>query len=144
MFQIDRSYIEPIESLESLQGHIWDIRTDHKDDPTLPKIANYGISEEQFEDYLDRKQKFEDFKASWRKHRLLVLVLAFAVPVALFSLLVKGPNTGLYAYSTGALLCTLIYVVFLVIEAVRAQKFRNNPCETFIKALLAWENANKH
>jgi len=142
VFQIGRSYIEPIESLESLQGHIWDIRTDHKDDPTLPKISNYGISEEQFEAYLDRKQKFEDFKTSWRKHRLLILVLAFAVPVALFSLLVKGPDTGLYAYTTGALVCTLIYVVYLVIEAVRAREFRNNPCETFIKALLAWDNAN--
>jgi hypothetical protein len=32
-------------------------------------------------------------------------------------------------------------VVYLVIEAFRAKKFRNNPCETFIKALLAWENA---
>ena len=142
MFQIDRSYIEPIESLESLQGHIWDIRTDHKDDPSLPKINNYGITEETFEDYLDRKQKFEDFKAAWKKHRLLILVLAFAVPVALFSLLVKGQNTGLYAYTTGFLLCTLIYVGYLTIEAFRARKFRNNPCETFIKALLAWENAN--
>ena len=141
MFQIDRSYIEPIESLESLQGHIWDIRTDYKDDPTLPKITSYGITEEQFEDYLDRKQKFEDFKAAWKKHRMLILVLAFTVPVALFSLLVKGSSTALYAYATGALLCTFIYVVYLLIEAFRAKKFRNNPCETFIKALLAWDNA---
>ena len=140
MFQIDRSYIEPIESLESLQGHIWDIRADHKDDPTLPRIQNYGIKEEEFEDYLDRKQKFEDFKAAWKKHRLLILVLAFAVPVALFSLLMKGPNTGYYAYTTGFLLCTLIYVVYLSIEAFRDRQFRNNPCETFIKALLSWEN----
>ena len=33
MFQIDRSYIDHI-SLDSLQGHIWDIRTDYKNDPT--------------------------------------------------------------------------------------------------------------
>lgn len=141
MFNIDRSYIEPIESLESLQGHIWDIRTDHKDNPTLPHIENYGISEEQFEDYLDRKQNFEDFKAGWKKNRLLILVMAFAVPVALFSLLVKGPDTGLYAYITGFLVCTLIYLVYLCIEAWRGRQFRNNPCETFIKALLAWEKA---
>lgn len=141
MFQIDRSYIEPIQSLESLQGHIWDIRTDHKDDPTLPHIENYGISEKQFEDYLDRKQRFEDFKASWTKHRLLILVLTFAVPVALFSLLVRGSNTGLYAYTTGFLLCTLVYLVYLCIEGYRARQFRNNPCETFIKALLSWESA---
>ena len=143
MFQIDRSYIEPIESLESLQGHIWDIRTDHKADPTLPRIANYGISEEQFESYLDSKQRFEDFKASWKKHRLLILVLTFTVPVALFSLLVKSPDTGLYAYTTGFLLCTLVYFVYLTVEAFRARQFRSNPCETFIKALLSWEEARK-
>lgn len=139
MFQIDRSYIEPIESLESLQGHIWDLRTDHKDDPTLPHIQNYNITEEQFEDYLDHKQKYEDFKASWKRHRLLILVLAFAVPVALFSLFVKGPNMALYAYATAFLLCMLIYVVYLLLEAIRGRRFRNNPCETFIKALLSWE-----
>ena len=139
MFQIDRSYIEPIESLESLQGKIWDIRTDHKDDPTLPHIENYGITEEQFEAYLDRKQHFEDFKAAWKKHRLLILVLTFAVPVAIFSLLMRGRDTGLYAYSTGLLLCTLVYVIYLSIEAYRAREFRNNPCETFIKALLSWK-----
>lgn len=142
MFQIDRSYIEPIESLESLQGHIWDIRTDHKADPTLPKIENYGISEEQFESYLDRRQKFDDFKASWKKNRLLILVLTFAVPVALFSLLMKGPYTGYYAYATSLLLCTLVYLIYLSVEAYRGRQFRNNPCETFIKALLSWEEGN--
>lgn len=141
MFQIDRSYIEPIESLESLQGHIWDIRADHKDDPTLPKIENYGITEEQFEDYLDHKQNFEDFKVGWKKHRMVILVMAFAVPVAVVSLLVRGRDTGLYAYTTGFLLATLIYFVYLSIEAWRGKRFRNNPCETFIKALLAWEKA---
>ncbi|MBP5340276.1 MAG: hypothetical protein J6Z14_13405 [Prevotella sp.] len=138
MFQIDRSYIEPI-NLESLQGHIWDLRTDHKNDTTLPKIENYGISEDQFEAYLERKQKFEDFKDAWKKHRLLILVLSFALPVALFSLFVKGRDTGYYAYATAFLVCALIYLVYQCIEAYRAREFRNNPCETFIKALLAWE-----
>lgn len=142
MFQIDRSYIDHI-SLETIQGHIWDIRTDHKNDPTLPKIENYGISEEEFESYLEKKQKFEDFKDSWRKYRYIILGMAFAIPVALFSLLVKGRNMALYAYSTAFLLCTLIYVVYLIIEAMKAKKFRNNPCETFIKALLSWEAAQK-
>lgn len=142
MFQIDRSYIDRI-SLETIQGHIWDIRTDHKGDPTLPKIENYGISEEEFEDYLEKKQKFEDFKESWRKYRLLILGMAFALPVALFSLFVKGPDTALYAYVTAFLLCTLVYVVYLMLEALKAKKFRNNPCETFIKALLSWEATKK-
>ncbi len=142
MFQIDRSYIDYI-SLESLQGHIWDIRTDHKDAPTLPKIQNYGIGEDEFEAYLEKRQKFEDFKDSWRKYRYVVLGVAFVVPVALFSLFVKGPNTAMYAYASGLLLCTIIYVFYLLTEAFKAKKFRNNPCETFIKALLSWEKAQR-
>lgn len=139
MFQIDRSYIDHV-TLETLQGHIWDIRTDYKDDPTLPQLSSYNIgSEEEFEAYLEKKQKFEDFQDSWRKYRLLIFGLAFAIPVALFSLLVKIDNVGLYAYTTGFLLCMLIYVVYTIIKAFKAKKFRNNPCETFIKALLSWE-----
>lgn len=141
MFQIDRSYIDHI-SLDSLQGHIWDIRTDHKNDPTLPKIENYHIKEEAFEAYLEKKQKFEDFKDSWRRYRYMILGLAFVVPVALFSLLVKDKNMAMYAYATGFLLCMLIYITYLLIEANKAKNFRNNPYETFIKALLSWE-ANK-
>ena len=142
MFQIDRSYIDHI-SLETLQGHIWDIRTDHKDNPTLPKIQHYGIGEDEFEAYLEKRQKFEDFKDSWRRYRYLVMGLAFVIPVALFSLFVKGPHTAMYAYASGFLLCTVIYVFYLLIEACRAKQFRNNPCETFIKALLSWEKAQK-
>lgn len=140
MFQIDRSYIDHI-SLETLQGHIWDIRSDYKDNPTLPHISNYNIREEEFEAYLEKRQKFEDFKDSWKSHRYIILGIAFVLPVALFSLLVKGKDTALYAYVTSFLLCTLIYTIYLLIVNIKAKKFRNNPCETFIKALLSWEAA---
>ncbi len=144
MFQIDRSYIDHI-SLDTLQGHIWDIRTDHKDDPTLPKLQHYHIaSEDEFEQYLERKQKFEDFKESWHKYRLLIFGLAFTIPLALFSLLVKIDNMPFYAYATGFLLCLLIYIVYTLIKIVREKRFRNNPCETFIKALLSWERDYLH
>jgi archaellum biogenesis protein FlaJ (TadC family) len=142
MFQIDRSYIDHI-SLECIQGRIWDIRMDHKDDPTLPKIQNYNITEEAFEAYLEKKQKFEDFQDSWRKYRYMILGLAFVVPVALFSLLIKDKNMAMYAYATGFLLCMLIYMIYLLIEAAKAKHFKNNPYETFIKALLSWEANNK-
>ena len=120
MFQIDRSYIEHV-NLVSLQSRIWDIRSDFKDDPTLPHIENYGTTEEAFEAYLEKKQKFEDFKDSWRRYRYMILGLAFVVPVALFSLLVKDKNMAMYAYATGFLLCMLIYITYLLIEANKAK-----------------------
>ena len=143
MFQIDRSYIDHI-SLESIQGTIWDIRTDYKDDPTLPKIENYKIKEDDFESYLEKRQKFEDFKESWKKYRFLILCMSIVIPVALFSLFLNHiENYAMYAYASGVLFCMLIYILYTLIEATKAKKFRNNPYETFIKALLAWRENNK-
>ena len=105
-------------------------------------FENYNIKEEDFEAYLEKKQKFEDFKDSWRRYRYMIFGLTFVIPVALFSLFVKDKNMAMYAYATGFLLCMLIYITYLLIEANKAKNFRNNPYETFIKALLSWE-ANK-
>lgn len=139
MFQIDRSYIN-LNSMETLQGHIWDLRTDHRNDPTLPQLQHYGIeSEEAFEAYLEKRQKFEDFKDSWRQYKLLILGTAFVVPVALFSLLVRDSHLSMYAYLIAFTLCLLIYLGFLTIKSARERQFKNNPYETFIKALLSWE-----
>lgn len=136
MFQIDRSYIENV-NLESLQSRIWDIRSDFKDDPTLPHIENYGTTEEAFEAYLEKKQKFEDFKDTWRSRRLLIFGSVFLLTVAAFSLFVKGAIWE--AYATGFMLCMLIYMVYMTIVAFRGKKFQHNPNETFIKALLFWD-----
>lgn len=140
MFQIDRTYIDH-EPLESLQGRIWDIRTDYKDAPTLPKIENYGIGEKDFEEYLEKKQNFEDFKDNWRRRQLLVYVVVFCIPLVYFSLFRRGEY--LQAYMMGFLLCLIVFMAYSLIKGVRAAKFRNNPYETFIKALLSWEEYNK-
>ena len=137
MFQIDRSYIEQV-NLESLQSRIWDIRSDHKDDPTLSRIENYGTTEEAFEDYLEKKQKFEDFKDTWRSRRLLILGSVFLLTVAAFSLFLRG--TTWEAYAVAFMLCMLVYMVYMTIAAFRGRKFHNNPNETFIKALLYWDD----
>ena len=137
MFQIDRSYIESV-NLVSLQSRIWDIRTDHQNDPTLPKIENYGITEEAFEAYLEKKQKFEDFKETWRSRRLLVFGSVFLLTVAAFSLFFRGMTWE--AYATAFMLCMLIYMMYMTIVAFRGKHFQHNQNETFIKALLYWDD----
>ena len=43
------------------------------------------------------------------------------------------------AYAVAFMLCMLIYMVYMTIVAYREKKFKNNPNETFIKALLFWD-----
>lgn len=140
MFQIDRSYIESV-NLVSLQSRIWDIRTDHQADPTLPRIENYGTTEEAFEAYLEKKQKFEDFKDTWRSRRLLILGSIFLLTVACFSLFMR--HSTWEAYAVAFMLCMLAYMVYMTIVAYRGRQFSNNPNETFIKALLYWDDHRK-
>ena len=141
MFQIDRTYIDR-ENLDSLQGRIWDIRMDHKDDPTLPKLEHYHIkNEEEFEKYLDRKQNFLNFKESWRRKWFMLVFLPFAVVVALWSLFIRQePMAG---YLAGLGVSAVVILICQAIETYRAREFRNNPCETFIKALLYWDEHQK-
>jgi len=141
MFNIDRSYIDHI-SLVSLQSRIWDIRTDFKDDPTLPKISTYGITEKDFEAYLERKQHFEDFKDTWHKRQLFILAIAFIIPVALFSLMQLNIQPWV-AYLGAFLISALVALVYATIIMIRGSKFRNNPYEKFINALLMWDEQRK-
>ena len=120
----DCSYIESV-NLESLQSRIWDIRSDFKDDPTLPHIENYGTTEEAFESYLEKKQKFEDFKDTWRSRRLLILGAVFLFTVAAFSLFVKGATWE--AYAVAFMLCMLVYMVYMTIAAYRARNSSTIP-----------------
>ena len=137
MFQIDRKYIDHV-ALESLQGRIWDIRMDHKDDPTLPRIENYGIKEDDFEKYLDKKQNFLNFQDSWKRHRLLILGTALVTVLALYSLFIR--KDMMVGYISAVAICTVIVLVYQAIEIYRAKQFRNNPYETFIKALIFWDD----
>jgi hypothetical protein len=136
MFTIDRSYIESV-NLESLQSRIWDIRTDNSSDPTLPRIENYGTTEEAFEAYLEKKQKFEDFKDTWRSRRLLIFGTVFLLTLAAFSLFLREMKWQ--AYAVAFMLCMLVYMVYMTIVAYRGRQFSHNPNETFIKALLYWD-----
>ena len=140
MFQIDRSYIDH-ENLESLQGHIWDLRSDYKNDPTLPKIENYGISEKVFEDYLEKKQNYLDFVDNWKRRQLLVYVVLFCIPLVYYSLFRRGDYMG--AYISGFLFCIIVFMGYSIVKAYRAKAFRHHPCETYIKALLSWEENRK-
>ena len=57
--------------------------------------------------------------------------------MAAFSLFLRG--TTWEAYAVGFMLCLLLYMVYVTIEAYRGKKFHNNPNETFLKALLFWD-----
>ena len=96
---------------------------------------------EELRDYIStQQQKFEDFKDTWHSRRLLILGTIFLLTVAGFSLFAHKPLSEAWeAYAAAFLLCMLAYTIYLSIEAYRGRKFRNNPYETFIKALLFWD-----
>lgn len=140
MFNIDTSYIDQAE-LESLQGKIWDIRSDNKEDPTLPRIDNYDLKEDVFDAYLDKKQDFEDWKTAWKKRAPVILVFTFLLPAVACSFSMDTSTSLLIGFTSGMALCLTIYLIFKAVEVMKKPKPLPQ-AEAFIKALLLW-SANK-
>ena len=68
---------------------------------------------------------------------MLILGAVFLATLAFFSLFLRKMKWE--AYAVAFMLCMLIYMVYMTIVAYREKKFKNNPNETFIKALLFWD-----
>ena len=62
----------------------------------------------------------------------------FCLTLAVFSLFLRKMKWE--AYAVAFMLCMLIYMVYMTIVAYRSKQFHNNPNETFLKALLFWDD----
>lgn len=68
---------------------------------------------------------------------MLILGAVFLATLACFSLFLSKMKWE--AYAVAFMLCMLIYMVYMTIVAYRDKQFHNNPNETFLKALLYWD-----
>ena len=80
MFNIDRRYIDAPQFEETLQSKIITVRSKYRNDPTLPHADHFGVSDEEFEEYIDRKQDLLEWQKDmkrrgplWLENKICVL-----------------------------------------------------------------------
>lgn len=140
MFNIDRRYIDAPQFEETLQSRIITIRSKNRNDPTLPKAEQFGISDEDFENYIDKKQDLMEWQKDMKRRGPLGLVLLFCIPPVLITW--KNPdNDTLFwlSFLAGLVPCVLLWLLYKLVAKQREKRLYDQRCEQYIEALLAWE-----
>ena len=140
LFNIDRRYIDTPQFEETLQSRIITIRSKNRNNPTLPKAEQYGISDEDFDDYIDKKQDLMEWQKDMKRRGPIWLVLLFCIPPVLITW--KNPdNDTLFwlSFVAGLVPCLLLWFIYKLIAKQREKRLYDQQCEQYIEALLAWE-----
>lgn len=139
MFNIDRRYIDAPQFEETLQSKIITVRSKYRNDPTLPHADHFGVSDEEFEEYIDRKQDLLEWQKDMKRRGPLWLVILFCIPPVLITW--KNPDNNLLfwlSFVAGLVPCLLLWLIYKLIARQREKRLYDERCEKYIEALQQW------
>lgn len=143
MFEIDRKYIQYDTLEETLQSRIIYIRSKYKKDPALPQPDAYGISGEQFEEYIDKKQDLTEWQRTMRKKGPVALAILFCVPPVAVSFYDRGDAAFFLSFLASIVLAACAFIIFKGVCKARERSLANDNCEAYIEELLKWYDKKK-
>ena len=144
MFNIDRSYIDAPQFEETLQSRIISIRSKNKKNPQLPRPEQYGVSDEEFEEYIDRKQDLAEWQKDMRRRGPMWLGVLFCIPPVLITW--RNPDDDMLfwlSFVAGLVPCLLLWLIYKFIARQREKRLYDERCEKFIDSLLQWEEKHR-
>ena len=146
MFNIGRRYIDAPQFEETLQSKIITVRSKYRNNPTLPHADHFGVSDEEFEEYIDRKQDLLEWQKDMKRRGPLWLVILFCIPPVLITW--KNPDNNLLfwlSFVAGLVPCLLLWLIYKLIARQREKRLYDERCEKYIEALQQWaaEHVNK-
>lgn len=141
MFNIDRRYIDAPQFEETLQSRLITIRSKHKNDPTLPQAEKFGLTDEEFEEYIDRKQDLIEWQKDMKRRGPLWLVIIFCIPPVLMTW--KSPDDNMLfwlSFVAGLVPCLILWLIYKLIVRQRERHLYDERAERYIEALQQWSD----
>jgi len=138
MFNIDRKYSED-NSDERYYATLYNIRTKHKDNPTLPNPKDYGMDNASLDDYLERQQDFVEWKKSMEKNGPIgFCIIIMLIPVVL-SFIINDTKQALWiGLAIGISISLIIYGIYLKIKVAKKKKIYDDKGEKLVAAYFDW------
>jgi hypothetical protein len=144
MFNIDRSYIDAPQYEETLQSRLINIRSKYRNDRTLPHAESFGLTDEEFENYIDRKQDLIEWQKDMKRRGPLWLVILFCIPPVLITWQNPEDNRLFWlSFVAGLVPCLIIWLIYKLVVRQRERRLYDERAERYIEALQQWsEKAN--
>lgn len=110
----------------------------NRDKQGFPRLEDYGIEEEDFDDYLFYKQAVIDDVDSLRK-KYTVYSIIFIIPFLVMSFYETTITNLFIAIGAGAALCLIYYIITVLINYIRMKRLHNENIERYIEDVLKFE-----
>ena len=124
--------------LDDMEHRVRKVIADHREDPGFPKIEDYGVSEEDFDDYMFYKQAIIDDVDSLRKKYTIYSVI-FIIPFVVMAFFDTTVTNFLIALAGGFVLCAIYYVITIIINRVRMSRLNNEAIERYIADVMNFQ-----
>lgn len=141
MFNIDRKYIDHETAEETLQSSIIYIRSKYRNDPALPRTSEFGKTDEEYEDYIDKKQEVIELDKTFKRKGPTILAVLFCAPPVVVNFYDKS-SAGFYL----SFLASIILVVLVIIAAktiIRMRDVTDEKCDAYTEKLQKWYEEKK-
>lgn len=124
--------------IDDMEHQVRKIIAQHRETAGFPQLEDYGVSEEEFDDYLFYKQAVIDDVDSLRR-KYTVYSVIFILPFVVVAFFKTTVTNCLIAMGCGFVLCILYYLLTIVVHKIRMSRLNNEAIERYIADVMKFK-----
>ncbi len=121
--------------IDDMEHRVRKVIAEHRDEAGFPKLEDYGVSEEDFDDYMFYKQAIIDDVESLRK-KYTIYSIIFIIPFVVMAFYDTTVTNLLIAVGSGFVLCGIYYLFTVLLNHIRMKRLNNESIERYIADVM--------
>lgn len=122
-------------TIDDMEHRVHEIIARNRDKAGFPQLEAYGVTEDDFDDYMFYKQAVIDDVDSLRK-KYTIYSIIFILPFVIMSFYDTNVKNFLIGLGCGFVLCGIYYLLTIVIHKIRMSRLRNEEIERYIADVM--------
>ena len=125
--------------IDDMEHRVRQVIAEHREEAGFPKLEDYGVSEEEFDDYLfDKQAVIDDIDSLKKKYTIYSII--FIIPFVVIAFYETTVCNTLIATGCGLLLCLAYYLLTLLVRKIRMSRMNNEAIERYITDVMKYQD----
>lgn len=125
--------------IDDMEHRVRKIIYEHREEEGFPRLEDYGVTEDEFDDYMFYKQAVIDNAESLRK-KYTIYSIIFIIPFIVAAFYKTSLTNALIACVCGLLLCFVYYLITILIQKVKMSRLKNESIERYIADVIKFQD----
>ena len=125
-------------NIDDMEHRVRKIIYEHSEDAEFPRLEDYGVTEDEFDDYMFYKQAVIDNSESLRK-KYTIYSIIFLIPFIVAAFYKTSLTNALIASGCGLVLCGIYYLITILVQKIRMSRLNNESIERYIADVMKFQ-----